>query len=174
MAVPEKKQQLLLAIDKNFNLLMKKLRQVPPQYAFLQELEGHAKNTRMSVAQLVSYLIGWGELVLSWHEKERQGIHIDFPETGYQWNQLGLLAQKFYQDYADITDYEGLLQKLQQNKDALVALIESFDDQQLYMQTWYGKWTRGRMIQFNTASPYKNAVARLNVWFKHGQFLQNY
>ncbi|RBZ93742.1 ClbS/DfsB family four-helix bundle protein [Klebsiella pneumoniae] len=44
----------------------------------------------------------------------------------------------------------------------LVALIERFSNDELYGKPWYNKWTRGRMIQFNTASPYKNASGRLN------------
>ncbi|HIE6756534.1 TPA: colibactin self-protection protein ClbS, partial [Escherichia coli] len=41
-------------------------------------------------------------------------------------------------------------------------LIERFSNDELYGKPWYNKWTRGRMIQFNTASPYKNASGRLN------------
>ncbi|MBJ7220840.1 ClbS/DfsB family four-helix bundle protein [Brenneria sp. L3-3C-1] len=52
------------------------------------------------------------------------------------------------------------------NKTELLALIEAHSDEQLYGQPWYGKWTRGRMIQFNTASPYKNATGRLRDWGK--------
>ncbi|KAA8731658.1 ClbS/DfsB family four-helix bundle protein [Acinetobacter qingfengensis] len=166
MSVPENKQQLLIAIDKNFNLLIKKLHQVPVELAYLPVLDGHVKNTCISVAQLVAYLIGWGALVLKWHDREQQGLVIDFPETGYKWNQLGLLAQKFYQDYAAVNDYVVLLKKLTENQQAIKQLVSRFDDQQLYGQVWYGKWPRGRMIQFNTASPYKNAVGRLNAWFK--------
>ncbi|KES11140.1 Protein of unknown function (DUF1706), partial [Snodgrassella alvi SCGC AB-598-P14] len=46
-------------------------------------LTSYAKGTMMSAAQLVSYLIGWGELVLSWHKQEQSGQKIAFPEAGY-------------------------------------------------------------------------------------------
>ncbi len=45
-------------------------------------------------------------------------------------------------------------------------LVESYSDEALYQQQWYGKWTRGRMIQFNTASPWNNAASRLNALLK--------
>ncbi|WP_367578746.1 ClbS/DfsB family four-helix bundle protein [Snodgrassella alvi] len=32
-----------------------------------------------------------------------------FSEACYKWNQLSLLAQKFYQDYQHITDFKQLL-----------------------------------------------------------------
>ncbi|EFN7147835.1 colibactin self-protection protein ClbS, partial [Escherichia coli] len=108
------------------------------------------------------YLIGWGELVLHWHDQEAKGKTIIFPEEGFKWNELGRLAQKFYRDYEDITEYEVLLARLKENKQQLVALIERFSNDELYGKPWYNKWTRGRMIQFNTASPYKNASGRLN------------
>ena len=49
----------------------------------------------MSVSDLVAYLIGWGELVLKWNEKKEKREKVDFPETGYKWNELGKLAKKF-------------------------------------------------------------------------------
>ncbi|MEH2920090.1 colibactin self-protection protein ClbS [Samsonia erythrinae] len=162
MAVPESKDELIKAINSHFALLQKKLGAVLPEQSFEPTMEGHAKGSVMSVAQLVSYLIGWGELVLHWHEQEAKGETINFPEEGYKWNELGRLAQKFYRDYEDIKDYEILLLRLKENKQQLLTLIERFSNEELYGSPWYGKWTRGRMIQFNTSSPYKNASGRLN------------
>src|SRR5699024_5513944 len=139
---------------------------IPEDKAFEAMMAGHTKGSMISVAQLVAYLIGWGELVLSWHAQEAKGQEITFPEVGYKWNQLGLLAQKFYHDYQHITDYKRLLHLLDKNKHGIIALIESFNHEALYGVAWYGKWTRGRMIQFNTSSPYKNAVGRLNTLLK--------
>ncbi|UPY97148.1 ClbS/DfsB family four-helix bundle protein [Pectobacterium sp. 21LCBS03] len=166
MAVPESKEALIKAINSQFALLMKRIEAVPVDRAFSPEMAGHAQGTQMSAANLVAYLLGWGNLVLQWHQQEEQGKAIDFPETGYQWNQLGLLAQKFYQDFAHITDWSELVARLVANKRELIALVERYTDAQLYGECWYGKWTRGRMIQFNTASPYKNAAGRLRAWEK--------
>ena len=49
----------------------------------------------MSIHNLVSYLVGWSSLVLKWNRKSEDKEPIDFPETGYKWNELGRLAQKF-------------------------------------------------------------------------------
>ena len=32
--------------------------------------------------------------------------------------------------------------------------------------TWYDKWTSGKMIQLNTSSPFKNAKDRIRKWKK--------
>lgn len=37
---------------------------------------------------------------------------------------------------------------------------------ELYGANWYEKYTAGRMIQFNTASPYKNARSGIRAWLR--------
>lgn len=166
MAVPQSKDQLLAAMQKSARALNSKLARVPEDQAFLPLLEGHSKGSQMSAANLVSYLLGWGEQVLTWHQQEANGETIDFPARGFKWNELGRLAQKFYADYAEIKDWHVLCERLRQNHQQLLALIERYSDEELYHQPWYGKWTRGRMIQFNSVSPYANASARLNTLLK--------
>ena len=85
MSVPMDKQQLLAAMTKNWEALQKKLARIPPEQAFTPLLEGHAKSTQMSVADLVSYLIGWGEQVLYWHQQERRLISRQPVISGMSW-----------------------------------------------------------------------------------------
>ncbi len=165
MAVPQNKQELLSAINTTFDKLLIDLKSVPDTEAFIVSLEGHVKDTQMSVANLVAYLIGWNELVLKWLDHDSNGQPTDFPETGFKWNELGRLAQKFYADYAGI-DYPTLLARLERAKCRIAAEIEARDNEQLYGRDWYTKWTMGRMIQFNTSSPYANARVRLRKWRK--------
>jgi len=161
MAVPQSKTELLSAIEVSFDKLMTDLRAVPLDLADDCGLDGHAAGTRMSIANLVSYLIGWNELVLKWLDRDKAGLPVDFPETGFKWSELGRLAQKFYRDY-EALPYPALLQRLEAAKNRIVSEIESRSDDTLYGRCWRdGKWTMGRMIQFNTSSPYANARARL-------------
>lgn len=166
MAVPENKAELLEAMEKSALALRKKLERIPAEVAFDAQLEGHATGSHMSAANLVSYLLGWGEQVLYWHKQEAAGIEIDFPAKGFKWNELGKLAQKYYADYQHISSWPELLVLLENNQQQLMMLVASYSDEALYHHPWYGKWTRGRMIQFNSASPYKNASARLNTLLK--------
>lgn len=165
MAVPTNRQELLQAIHSSYDRLVADLATVPEPLAFEPSLEGHAQNTSMSVHDLVAYLTGWNELVLKWQARRNAGEPVDFPETGFKWNELGLLAQKFYDDYRTLP-YADLLQRFASAKEAIVELIGSYDDQQLYGEPWYEKYTMGRIIQFNTASPYANARIRLRKWKK--------
>lgn len=90
---------------------------------------------------------------------------MDFPETGFKWNELGRLAQTFYRDYEGLS-YPALLQRLAAARGHIIELVEARSDLQLYGCLWYEKWTLGRMIQFNSASPYLNANGRLRKWLK--------
>ena len=112
MPIPQTKKELLADIDLTWSKLKEDLITVPFGLADKATMEGHAKGTNISVHNLVSYLIGWGELVLKWHQKKNKGEAVDFPETGYKWNELGKLAQKFYKDYEDLS-YKELLKRLE-------------------------------------------------------------
>lgn len=163
MAVPQSKDELLKAINTNFDKLHRELADIPDAMVRSGSLEGHAKGTMMSVADLVAYLVGWNELVLKWLDRDAAGQPVDFPETGFKWNELGRLAQKFYHDY-EAVPYPQLVERLDAAKGRIVTLIEAHSNDELYGRPWYEKWTMGRMIQFNTSSPYDNARGRLRRW----------
>lgn len=163
MAVPQHKDELISAIQYTYSKLKQDLDTIPPELTNDKTLDGHAKGTSMSICNLVSYLIGWGELVLKWHKQKALGNAVDFPETGYKWNALGQLAQKFYSDYEHL-DYEALLTRLDSVVTEILDLIDNTKNEDLYHKPWYDKWTQGKMIQLNTSSPYKNARSRVRKW----------
>lgn len=166
MAVPQTKAELLAAIEKEFGKLFGYINDIPSELTIVKSMEGHAKGTEMSVCDLLAYLLGWNKLVSKWLTNDENGLTIDFPETGYKWNQLGLLAQKFYLDYSELS-YPSLISSLQIEKNRIVTSINKRTDEELYGKPWYGKWTMGRMISFNTSSPYANANGRLRKWAKN-------
>ena len=165
MAVPKNKKELIDDINTNYSKLKEDLDGIALMLTETKELEGHAKGTRMSVCHLISYLIGWGELVLKWDKKMKRKQQVDFPETGYRWNELGKLANKFYLDYEQL-DYLELREKLDNVVVEILEIIENHSNKDLYQTPWYGKWTKGKMIQLNTSSPYKNARTRIRRWKK--------
>jgi len=165
MSIPQNKEELKKAINDNYEKLENELSAVSIHLVHLKELEGHSKNSTMSVHNLVSYLIGWGELVIKWNNLKDQNIAVNFPETGFKWNELGKLAQKFYSDYESI-EYPQLLIKLDTTAKEILQIIENKSNETLYHRAWYNDWTLGRMIQLNTASPFNNAKNRLRKWKK--------
>lgn len=163
MPIPKNKRELLAAMNKTQQKLAIALTDIDLSRAEEKTLPGHAKNTWMSLHDLMAYLIGWNELVLKWIATERAGETPELPETGFKWNQLGLLAQKFYLDYAALT-FPELLQRWTDTHQQVLALVEDCSDHQLYATVWYRSYTLGRMIQLNTAAPCSNARNRINRW----------
>lgn len=163
MPAPYDKAGLLSAIATNYQQLIAELADIPEAWVYESTLEGHAQNTTMSVHNLIAYLVGWGKLVLKWNYLKTQGLSIDFPETGYKWNELGQLAQKFYLDYADY-HFSELVAQLEETTQAIQELIIQQSEENLYHSPWYNQHTLGKMIQLNTASPFKNARLRIRKW----------
>jgi hypothetical protein len=168
MAIPKGKDELQKAIVDNYKKLTTELANIPIDLTEKKELEGHSKNTLMSINNLVAYLVGWGQLVLKWNDKKSKGLKVDFPETGFKWNELGLLAQKFYKDY-EKENFKTLNEKLGETTNEILKLIKSKTNGELYELAWYDKWTLGKMIQLNTSSPFKNAKDRIRKWKKMKQ-----
>jgi hypothetical protein len=145
--------------------LTTELNSIPSHLTEIKELDAHSKNKLMSINDLVAYLIGWGQLVLKWNNKKNKGLDVDFPETGFKWNELGLLAQKFYKDY-EKDDFNTLKMKLEKTTNEILDIVENKTNTELYEIAWYDKWTLGKMIQLNTSSPFKNAKDRIRKWKK--------
>ncbi|NAZ71788.1 ClbS/DfsB family four-helix bundle protein [Vibrio toranzoniae] len=154
-SVPRSKDELELAIKSIFPKLMADYHSIPENKVRESGVEGNVKGTVISVSDTVAYLIGWGKLVLKWHNLKSQNQPVDFPETGYKWNQLGLLAESFHEEYRD-WKYDDLLVELESTVNEILSLISSLSNYELYGVAWYEQWTLGRMIQFNTSSPMKN------------------
>ena len=89
----------------------------------------------------------------------------DFPGTGYKWNELGKLAQKFYKDHEG-NSFKVMIKKFNKTVTDILKLVEEKTNEQLYEMPWYENWSFGRMIQFNTSSPYSNARTRIRKWKK--------
>lgn len=102
-------------------------------------------------------------MVLKWNDLKTKKIDCEFHEKVFKWNELGLLAQKFYRDFEN-DNYHTLQLKLTNTVMELLRLIESKLDHELYEMPWYKSYTLGRMIQLNTSSPYKNARLKIRKW----------
>ncbi|MBN0038920.1 ClbS/DfsB family four-helix bundle protein [Cellulosimicrobium cellulans] len=165
MPVPRSKPELLSAIGSEYDALVRDLERVPPDRVRETSMPAHRAGAVMSPADLVAYLVGWNELVVSWHAQRARGEEPELPSPGYRWNQLGSLAERFYADCADVP-WPALLARLDVARAEIVALVSDASDEELYGAPWYGKHTAGRMIQLNTSSAYANARRRLRAWLR--------
>jgi len=163
--VPKNKDELVQEITSAYEKLKMEFENIPKNLTTEETMEGQVKDTKMSVCNLLAYLVGWGNLVLKWDQVYQSGKMPDLPETGFKMNEMGRLAQKFYQDYAS-ENFVSLIKKYNEVVQEILALIDNKDNKELYETPWYKKYPFGRMIQFNTSSPYKNARGRIRRWKK--------
>ena len=169
MAVPADKGTLLAAVGQIYETKMAEFQAVPRVPLGGACLAGHAKGTVISACDLVAYLLGWNSLFLKWLARPATPARMDFPETGYKWNALGALAQKFFADHQG-GDHDDLSGDLNRAKTAIKYQVNIRGKVSLYGAAWYGKHTLGRIIQLNTVGPYKNATLRLRRWPKQDGF----
>ncbi len=165
-SVAKNQAELIKAIQTSYEKLREEFNNIPEDLVDEQSMEGQVKDTKMSVNNLLSYLVGWGELVVKWdkfYQKEKKLP--DLPETGFKMNEMGRLAQKFYEDYKN-DDFKTLLKKYDAVVGRILEMIGSKDNKELYETDWYKKYPFGRMVAFNTSSPYKNARGRIRKWKK--------
>ena len=165
MPIPKNKGELREAINIEFSKLFIEFESIPMDVVKENALEGHKKETLMSIHNLASYLLGWGKLVLTWIESSQKNLDIIFPHVDYNWNQLGDLALKFYKDFEKV-DFIDLLKALEVNKIEILKVVEDLKESELYDMEFYKHYPLGRMIQLNTSSPYKNARLRIRKWKK--------
>lgn len=164
-SVPKNKEELQKSIIVAFDKIFADYSTIPSQISRKTGVVGNVKGTEISVSDTVSYLIGWGKLVLKWYDLKSKNQAVDFPETGYKWNELGRLAQHFHSEYHDWS-YDKLINEFTITTDRILVLIESLDNQTLYGETWFEKYTLGKMIQFNTSSPMVNMRSKIRKFKK--------
>lgn len=164
-SVPQNKQELLQAIQLSYKNILTDYLTLPEESSKILEVEGNIKGTTISACDTLAYLIGWGKLVLKWYDRKSAGLEVIFPETGYKWNELGKLAKNFHFEYASWS-YSNLINEFKETINKIITLIEHSSNSELYEKDWYGKYTLGRMIQFNTSSPMKNMRTKIRKFKK--------
>jgi len=166
------KDELINDINSTYKKLRSEFNNISLEKALDKSLDWQVKGTKMSLHNLLSYLVGWWELMLKReHIYSTESRIPDLPDTGYTMNDWWKLALKFYSDYEEY-DYEVLLDKFDKVVFDIITMLSSLDNEKIYWESWYvtkssWKWyTFWRMIALNTSSPYKNAYWRIRKWKK--------
>lgn len=164
-SISKNKAQLLNSIINIFDKLCVDYEKISPELSRKLAIEGNVKGSQISVCDTLAYLIGWQKLVLKWYNRKEQRLPVHFPEEGFNWQQLGQLAEHFHQQYA-LWEYEALYNKFKSTTAQLIALVNRLDNEVLYGEPWYKSYSLGRMIQFNSSAPMKNTRTRVRRFIK--------
>lgn len=164
MPLPTSKAEFLARFEQAAERLLTELAAVPDACWHAPVLD----NGR-SPADLLAYQIGWGRLLLAWEAEETAGRQPAMPAPGFKWNQLGALAQHFYQAAAGVSR-PALMAEFAALRRSLGEWLQGMDESTLLVpgqRRWAGdKWPLAKWVQVNTAAPYNAARTKLRRWAK--------
>ncbi|MDK2562393.1 ClbS/DfsB family four-helix bundle protein [Romboutsia sedimentorum] len=123
-------------------------------------------------AQMISYQLGWMNLLLDWEKQEQQGHTVITPAKNYKWNNLGGLYESFYNEYDKYTLKE-LSDMFMKKEQQIIELINSCTDVELFEQggrNWSSStpsnWPIWKWIHINTVAPFKSFRTKIRKWKK--------
>ena len=125
--------------------------------------------------QMLSFCIGWMDLVLAWENEEQKSIKKTPLATEWKWNNLDWLYQSFYDKYNDYSLKE-LIITFNINVDNIIQLVNNLSDVEL-LETGKRTWakTNGkefsvcRLLHLNTIANFKNFRGKIRKWKKNNK-----
>ncbi len=132
-----------------------------------------------SPSQMISYQLGWINLIQFWESQEKLGKTVITPSPKYKWNKLGELYNEFYKEYEDYS-LEELINLFKKDLDSLISWIESLSDGELFIsgsRQWASstpsKWPIWKWIHINTVAPFKTFRTKIRKWKRLKKELDN-
>lgn len=109
-------------------------------------------------AQMISYQLGWLDLIMKWDKDEQAGKTVITPGEGYKWNNLGALYQNFYNKYASYSLSE--LQKMFKEKvNTFIKWLDNFTEEEVFTpgsRKWASStpsnWPIWKWVHINTVA----------------------
>lgn len=164
MPLQANKEELLKNLHSAYEKLDSEFDAVPTALERIQKIQGN-----ISCCDVIAYQIEWATLLLGWEKSEKNGKFPAMPAKGYKWNELGNLAQSFYDKHASKSlkqlraDFKKIYKKLTQ-------WIEALSEEELFLlqqRQWAGeKWALVKWIQVNTIAPCRSARTKVRRWKK--------
>ena len=162
MPLPATKVELFTSLQQAYIKLDSEFDVVNSEHERKDGIEGN-----LSCCDIVSYQIGWANLLMSWEQQELAGKTPVMPAKGFKWNQLSDLAQSFYDESKKIS-LSQLRGEFSEKHEELVTWIESLSEQELFephQREWTGdKWAIVKWIQVNSIAPYRSARTKIRRW----------
>lgn len=159
------KQELIDEINKQADLFINEFKEIKNKDTLVEGID-------RTPSQMISYQLGWMNLVLLWEQEEQKGNQVIMPVKGYKWNNLGQLYQTFYKQYEN-DSLEELTQKFLDLKEKIITLIESYTEEQLFetnQRAWASStpsnWPIWKWIHINTVAPFKSFRIKIRKWKK--------
>ena len=162
------KLELIEAIRNNADLFIK-------EYSDIKESSINIVDEEVEYTpfQMLSFCIGWMDLVLAWENEEQKGIQKTPLATEWKWNDLDWLYKSFYDKYNSYS-LRKLVDSFNQKVDSIIKLINNLSDEELFKdgkRNWAktnGKeFSICRLVHLNTVANFKNFRGKIRKWKKN-------
>lgn len=146
-----------------YKSLIKAVTNISQNYFFEKSYE--MSGVKVSVADIIAYQIGWGELLIYWYTSGTQAIDFVMPGDGFEKWDYHNISLHFYKKYSHLS-YQELLGKFDVIVHNVIQIVnhesQSGNLDKLGVWTWCrlksGKaWPLSKWIRVNTIAPYKRA-----------------
>ena len=164
----DNKSELIEAIKNNANLFIK-------EYSDIEETSMNKidEEIEYSPFQMLTFCIGWMDLVLAWEDEEQKGIQETTLATEWKWNDLGWLYQSFYDKYNNYSLNE-LINFFNKKVESIVAFINNLsyedlfeEDRRNWAKTNGKKFSICRLVHLNTIANFKKFRGKIRKWKKN-------
>lgn len=159
-------EEFIKSIDKAYKKFIEEFKVIP------ENLRGkRISEVDKTPSEILSYQLGWINLLLSWEKDEQCGLDVQTPTPDYKWNNLGGLYQSFYERCGRLTlkqQEEELTKLVQMLVDWISDLseVELFQPEQRKWATTKAKWPIWKWVHINTVAPFTNFRTKIRKWKK--------
>jgi hypothetical protein len=175
MARPTTKAELIAAANSQFDKMFALIDTMPQQEqnaefcfdAAKAGKEAHWGRDR-NIRDILIHLYEWHRLLLDWARSNRDGASQPFLPEPYNWKTYGDMNVGFWEKHQS-TPYEQSREMVQESHAAVVNLIATFTDEELFTKgvfKWTGSTTLGSYCVSTTSSHYDWAMKKIKTQIK--------
>ncbi|WP_420336012.1 ClbS/DfsB family four-helix bundle protein [Roseibium sp.] len=151
------KQDLLALAGMEYRKLRNILDTLPAQLRLAADDDG------VSPKDIVGHRAHWIELFLGWYLEGQAGNPVDFPASGYKWNELKRYNADLRQRQSGLS-WDDAVALLEVRHGELLEFLQSLSQEELYgapMKGGKNAWTTGRWAEAAGPSHYRSAAKYL-------------
>ncbi len=160
MPRPKSKSELLTAAENNFNKLFALIDAMGPE---LQNASFAFEDRDRNLRDVLIHLYEWHLLQIKWVKNNTSGTVSPFLPEPYNWKTYPDMNVEIWKKHQH-TPLDESIKKLTQSHADVIALIDSFSDEELFVKkhfSWTGSTSLGAYCISSTSSHYEWAIKKL-------------
>lgn len=167
MPTYQNKEELIKEIDKRAKLFIDEFDEVSEE-----DKDYMVEGVDRSPSQMISYQLGWLNLLMQWDSDELNNKEVITPADGYKWNNIGGLYEDFYRQYRAYSLNE-LKDLFKSSVKEFTSWLDTFTNEELFSQDirkWASstasRWPIYKWAHINSVAPFKSFRSKIRKWKK--------